>query len=245
MKTTMVLVLALLVAQGCNPGRQTPPPAVPPPALPPATTTQAPDDRALQTLRDLGVTPETMVQLVRNQLAALPTNAPAPNQPPPVAISEPAAPAAPATPAAPAEPPPAVEPVPNPETVSATPPPPPAAEWPNATGPNQPATVEDANTENAQPPAPAAAPVVVQQPVTIQQAQDSKMAADRKQQVGSGDRSERIRTYNFPQGRMTDHRIGLTLYRLDSIMAGDIVEITDALRAHYQMEALKAQSESN
>ena len=80
---------------------------------------------------------------------------------------------------------------------------------------------------------------------TIQQAQDSKLAADRKQQVGSGDRSERIRTYNFPQGRMTDHRIGLTLYRLDSIMTGDIAEITDSLRAHYQMEALKAQSEGN
>ena len=80
---------------------------------------------------------------------------------------------------------------------------------------------------------------------TIQQAHDSKLAADRKQQVGSGDRSERIRTYNFPQGRMTDHRIGLTLYRLDSIMTGDIAEIADALRAHYQMEALKAQSEGN
>jgi len=79
----------------------------------------------------------------------------------------------------------------------------------------------------------------------ILQEQNSKMAADRKQQVGSGDRSERIRTYNFPQGRMTDHRIGLTLYRLDSIMAGDIDEITNALRAHYQMEALKAQSEGN
>ncbi|MDY0301355.1 MAG: peptide chain release factor 1 [Trichlorobacter sp.] len=78
---------------------------------------------------------------------------------------------------------------------------------------------------------------------SIQQEQASKMAADRKQQVGSGDRSERIRTYNFPQGRMTDHRIGLTLYRLDAIMAGDIEEITDALRTHYQMEALKAQSE--
>ncbi len=80
---------------------------------------------------------------------------------------------------------------------------------------------------------------------TIQQAHDSKLAAERKQQVGSGDRSERIRTYNFPQGRMTDHRIGLTLYRLDSIMTGDIAEITDALRAYYQMEALKAQSEGN
>jgi peptide chain release factor 1 len=74
--------------------------------------------------------------------------------------------------------------------------------------------------------------------------QNAKMAADRKQQVGSGDRSERIRTYNFPQGRMTDHRIGLTLYRLDAIMAGDIAETVDALRTHYQMEALKAQSEA-
>jgi peptide chain release factor 1 len=80
---------------------------------------------------------------------------------------------------------------------------------------------------------------------TIIQEQNAKLAADRKLQVGSGDRSERIRTYNFPQGRMTDHRIGLTLYRLDSIMAGDINEITEALRAHYQMEALKAQSETN
>jgi peptide chain release factor 1 len=74
--------------------------------------------------------------------------------------------------------------------------------------------------------------------------QSARMAADRKQQVGSGDRSERIRTYNFPQGRMTDHRIGLTLYRLDSIMAGDMGEIADALRTHFQMEALKAQSEA-
>lgn len=79
---------------------------------------------------------------------------------------------------------------------------------------------------------------------TILQEQNAKLAADRKQQVGSGDRSERIRTYNFPQGRMTDHRIGLTLYRLDSIMAGDIAEIVDALRTHYQMEALQAQSEA-
>ncbi len=54
-------------------------------------------------------------------------------------------------------------------------------------------------------------------------------AADRKAQVGSGDRSERIRTYNFPQGRLTDHRINLTLYRLDQIMQGDLGEITDAL----------------
>ncbi len=79
---------------------------------------------------------------------------------------------------------------------------------------------------------------------SIQQEQNAKMAAERKQQVGSGDRSERIRTYNFPQGRMTDHRIGLTLYKLDAIMQGDIAEIADALRTHYQMEALQAQSEA-
>ena len=72
--------------------------------------------------------------------------------------------------------------------------------------------------------------------------QNARMAADRKQQVGSGDRSERIRTYNFPQGRLTDHRIGLTLYRLEAIMAGDMGEVVDSLRAYYQMEALKAQA---
>ena len=71
------------------------------------------------------------------------------------------------------------------------------------------------------------------------QEEEAKRAADRKGQVGSGDRSGRIRTYNFPQGRMTDHRIGLTLYRLDSIMEGDIQEIIDALRAHNQALALK------
>jgi len=78
----------------------------------------------------------------------------------------------------------------------------------------------------------------------LHQEQNARIAADRKQQVGSGDRSERIRTYNFPQGRMTDHRIGLTLYRLDALMEGDIAEVTDALRTYYQMEALKAQSEA-
>ena len=72
--------------------------------------------------------------------------------------------------------------------------------------------------------------------------QNARLAADRKQQVGSGDRSERIRTYNFPQGRLTDHRIGLTLYRLEAIMEGDMGEVADALRAYYQMEALKAQA---
>jgi peptide chain release factor 1 len=66
----------------------------------------------------------------------------------------------------------------------------------------------------------------------------SERAADRKSQVGSGDRSERIRTYNFPQGRMTDHRINLTLYALPQIMAGDLTEVIDALVAHDQAARL-------
>ncbi len=66
----------------------------------------------------------------------------------------------------------------------------------------------------------------------------NERAADRKSQVGSGDRSERIRTYNFPQGRMTDHRINLTLYALAQIMAGDLGEVLDALVAHDQAEKL-------
>jgi peptide chain release factor 1 len=67
---------------------------------------------------------------------------------------------------------------------------------------------------------------------------DQARSADRKAQVGSGDRSERIRTYNFPQGRMTDHRINLTLYALPQIMAGDLAEIIDALVAHDQATRL-------
>ncbi|TNC73376.1 peptide chain release factor 1 [Rubellimicrobium roseum] len=63
-------------------------------------------------------------------------------------------------------------------------------------------------------------------------------SADRRAQVGSGDRSERVRTYNVPQGRLTDHRIGLTLYRLDQILNGDLGEVVDALTAHAQAEAL-------
>ncbi len=63
-------------------------------------------------------------------------------------------------------------------------------------------------------------------------------AASRKSQVGSGDRSERIRTYNFPQGRLTDHRIGLTLYKLDQVMAGDLDEIVEALTEHDQAQML-------
>ena len=67
---------------------------------------------------------------------------------------------------------------------------------------------------------------------------DSQRAADRKSMVGSGDRSERIRTYNFPQGRMTDHRIGLTLYSLGQIMDGNLTDLIDALTAHDQAEKL-------
>ncbi|WEF31852.1 peptide chain release factor 1 [Pseudoduganella chitinolytica] len=70
--------------------------------------------------------------------------------------------------------------------------------------------------------------------------QQSKEAATRKSLIGSGDRSERIRTYNFPQGRMTDHRINLTLYKLDMIMDGDLTELTNALSAEHQAEQLAA-----
>jgi peptide chain release factor 1 len=69
--------------------------------------------------------------------------------------------------------------------------------------------------------------------------QDEKRSLERKLQVGSGDRSGRIRTYNFPQGRVTDHRIGLTLYRLESILQGDLDEIIDSLSAHYQTQMLQ------
>ncbi|WP_340301855.1 peptide chain release factor 1 [Roseobacter sp. HKCCD7870] len=67
---------------------------------------------------------------------------------------------------------------------------------------------------------------------------DDARAASRKSQVGTGDRSERIRTYNFPQGRMTDHRINLTLYKLDQVLSGDLEEIIDALTAHDQAALL-------
>lgn len=72
-----------------------------------------------------------------------------------------------------------------------------------------------------------------------QEEQANAIASNRKTQVGSGDRSEKIRTYNFPQNRLTDHRINLTLYQLDRIMEGDLDEITNALATHYQTEALK------
>jgi peptide chain release factor 1 len=70
--------------------------------------------------------------------------------------------------------------------------------------------------------------------------QNAKEAAERKSLIGSGDRSERIRTYNFPQGRVTDHRINLTLYKIDFIMDGDLSELTDGLIAEHQAEQLAA-----
>ncbi len=69
-----------------------------------------------------------------------------------------------------------------------------------------------------------------------------QISQERRAQVGSGDRSERIRTYNFPQGRVTDHRIGLTLYKLESIMDGDIDELIEALGTHFQAQALAGSS---
>ncbi len=72
------------------------------------------------------------------------------------------------------------------------------------------------------------------------QEQQSEIAAERRSQIGSGDRSERIRTYNFPQGRCTEHRIGMTLYRLDAILDGDIDEIIDGLITNDQAEKMKA-----
>jgi peptide chain release factor 1 len=75
------------------------------------------------------------------------------------------------------------------------------------------------------------------------QEQEKKLAASRKSQVSSGDRSAKIRTYNFPQGRVTDHRIGLTLYRLQDVMEGDLTELTDALFAAEQAERLASSGE--
>jgi peptide chain release factor 1 len=73
--------------------------------------------------------------------------------------------------------------------------------------------------------------------------QHTRIASTRKSLVGSGDRSERIRTYNFPQGRVTDHRINLTLYRIDAIMEGELDDVIDALSAEYQAEQLAALAE--
>ena len=70
--------------------------------------------------------------------------------------------------------------------------------------------------------------------------QEAKIAAERKSQVGTGDRSAKIRTYNFPQSRVTDHRIGLTVHNLDAIMAGELDDVVDAIQAHRREEALAA-----
>jgi peptide chain release factor 1 len=74
--------------------------------------------------------------------------------------------------------------------------------------------------------------------------QNAELAATRKSQVGTGDRSEKIRTYNFPQNRVTDHRIGLTLHQLDMVMDGRLQPIVDALIVHYQAEQLKGETQA-
>ena len=71
------------------------------------------------------------------------------------------------------------------------------------------------------------------------QEQNAKRSEARKSQVGSGDRSGRIRTYNFPQGRVTDHRIGLTLYKLEDILQGEINELIEELTTYFQAQALQ------
>ena len=72
---------------------------------------------------------------------------------------------------------------------------------------------------------------------------DSEISAERRSQVGTGDRSERIRTYNFPQGRVTDHRIGLTIHRLDDVLNGDLGEIIEALITEDQAKKLQQQEQ--
>jgi peptide chain release factor 1 len=74
----------------------------------------------------------------------------------------------------------------------------------------------------------------------LQEEQQTEISEERKSQVGTGDRSERVRTYNFPQNRVTDHRVGLTLHRLDSVLEGDLDELSNALSAHFRAEALKS-----
>ena len=76
-------------------------------------------------------------------------------------------------------------------------------------------------------------------------AQQSAIASERKSLIGSGDRSERIRTYNYPQGRITDHRINLTLYKIDAITEGDMDELIGALMAEHQADLLASLGEDN
>jgi peptide chain release factor 1 len=72
--------------------------------------------------------------------------------------------------------------------------------------------------------------------------QQAALAKERKQQVGSGDRSEKIRTYNFPQNRVSDHRIGLTIHQLSEVMEGKLQPFIEALTTHYQTEKLKQET---
>jgi len=74
--------------------------------------------------------------------------------------------------------------------------------------------------------------------------QQQAIGAERRSMVGSGDRSEKIRTYNFPQNRVTDHRIGLTIHQLDQVMEGRLQPIIDALTEYYQTEKMKEQGEA-
>ena len=76
----------------------------------------------------------------------------------------------------------------------------------------------------------------------MEREQNAAIAGERKQQVGTGDRSERIRTYNYPQGRVTDHRIGLTLYKIEQILNGDLDEVIDSLITFYRTEMLKSEN---
>ncbi len=78
----------------------------------------------------------------------------------------------------------------------------------------------------------------------MEEERDSEISKERKNQVGSGDRSERIRTYNFPQNRVTDHRVGLTLYKLDAVMEGRLDDVIDPLIMYFQAEALKSSSQN-
>ena len=73
----------------------------------------------------------------------------------------------------------------------------------------------------------------------MEQEKEQEVSEERRKQVGTGDRSERIRTYNFPQGRVTDHRVGLTLYKLEDVLAGNLDPLLDPLIAHFQAESLK------
>jgi len=77
-----------------------------------------------------------------------------------------------------------------------------------------------------------------------QQKRDDEVSAERRGMVGTGERAQKVRTYNFPQNRVTDHRIGLTLHKLDRMMDGDLTEVITALRTHRQAELLRATNPS-